>query len=372
MKISYIANIRLPTERAHGIQIMKMCEAFAANGHDVELFIPWRFNPIKNDPFEYYGVEKNFKIAKVTSFDLIWLGKSGFWLQSLFFSFFLSFCFIFKKTDIVYCRDEIPLFFLSFFKKEIFWETHSAKINFMAKIILQKCRGVIAINGLLRGFYIKLGASSDKIITAHDGVDLEKFFTEKSAIECRRNLGLPENKKIVMYTGHLYKRKGVNTLAEAAKFFEEDVAVVFVGGMAKDVKEFSYYFKENRNILILGKKPYWTIPLYLKSADVLVLPNSASEESSSLYTSPMKLFEYMASGNPIVVSDLPAIREVLNSDEAYFAQPDNSLSFAENIKAVLENYSSAREKAKKALYKVKDYQWKNRAIKILNFIKERK
>ena len=64
MKILYIANARMPTEKAHGIQIMKTCEAFAELGHEVELILPWRFNPIKEDIFEYYNVKKNFKIKK--------------------------------------------------------------------------------------------------------------------------------------------------------------------------------------------------------------------------------------------------------------------------------------------------------------------
>ena len=55
MKLKYLANIRFPTEKAHGIQIMSMCEAFAANGLAVELAVANRavsdrFVKIKEDP----------------------------------------------------------------------------------------------------------------------------------------------------------------------------------------------------------------------------------------------------------------------------------------------------------------------------------
>ena len=63
-KIIYIANVRLPTEKAHGIQTTKMCEAFGNYGLEVELVIPWRFNKIKENTFNYYGVKENFKIKK--------------------------------------------------------------------------------------------------------------------------------------------------------------------------------------------------------------------------------------------------------------------------------------------------------------------
>ena len=52
MKILYIANARIPTEKAHGIQIIKTCEAFVEFGHKVELVLPWRFNRIKENIFE--------------------------------------------------------------------------------------------------------------------------------------------------------------------------------------------------------------------------------------------------------------------------------------------------------------------------------
>ena len=59
-KIIYLANVRLPTEKAHGIQIVKMCEAFAGLGLEVELVVPNRLNSIQDDIFDYYGVKKNF------------------------------------------------------------------------------------------------------------------------------------------------------------------------------------------------------------------------------------------------------------------------------------------------------------------------
>ncbi|MBU1557858.1 hypothetical protein KKC45_02755 [Patescibacteria group bacterium] len=115
MKITYIANIRIPTEKAHGIQIMKMCEAFANEGHNVELIVPKRINNLKKNPFRYYGVQENFKIKKLPTLDLIKFGKIGFFIQSISFAKFTLFFTLFKKTDLVYSRDELPLWFLSFF-----------------------------------------------------------------------------------------------------------------------------------------------------------------------------------------------------------------------------------------------------------------
>ena len=78
MKIIYIANARIPTEKAHGVQIMKMCQAFAKIGNKVTLVLPRRRNPIIADPFEYYVVSQSFNIIKLPTIDLVFLGKIGF------------------------------------------------------------------------------------------------------------------------------------------------------------------------------------------------------------------------------------------------------------------------------------------------------
>ena len=85
-KIYYVANIRLPTEKAHGVQIMKMCEAFARRGAVVELVVPNRRTHIAGDPFDYYGVEENFSITRLSVIDSVSLGRLGFLLETLSFA----------------------------------------------------------------------------------------------------------------------------------------------------------------------------------------------------------------------------------------------------------------------------------------------
>src|SRR5580704_10891635 len=106
MKILYIANMRLPTEKAHGAQIMKMCEAFARQGCEVELMVPVRTNEIKEDPFVYYGVEKKFTVTYIRTPDTVGWGKLGFLLQSFWFALNASRAMTKTKFDILYGRDE--------------------------------------------------------------------------------------------------------------------------------------------------------------------------------------------------------------------------------------------------------------------------
>ena len=112
MILYYIANTRMPTEKAHGSQIAKMCESFAEKGADVRLIVPRRLNPIKEDVFSYYGLKKNFRIVRLSTFDLVRFGRIGFWIQAFTFALSVRFLAEIPPEALIYSRDHIPLFFI--------------------------------------------------------------------------------------------------------------------------------------------------------------------------------------------------------------------------------------------------------------------
>lgn len=87
-----------------------------------------------------------------------------------------------------------------------------------------------------------------------------------------------------------------------------------------------------------------------------------------MYTSPLKLFEYMASGKPIIASDLPSSREVLTENMAHFFRPDDPESLTNTINEVITNISEADKRARQAFVEVAQYSWASRAQKIVEFI----
>jgi glycosyltransferase involved in cell wall biosynthesis len=119
------------------------------------------------------------------------------------------------------------------------------------------------------------------------------------------------------------------------------------------------------NVVLVGQRPWREIPLWLKAARVLVLPNTGREEISRHYTSPLKLFEYMASGTPIVASDIPSIREIMNDTMGFFAVADDAESFARAIERALGDPEEAARRAEQARADVRKYTWARRAEEIL-------
>lgn len=376
MKIIYLANSRIPTEKAHGIQIMKMCEAFSNSGIKVLLIIPWRINWIKKDPFKYYGIKRNFRIKKLPSLDLIpldfILGNFALWTQTISFLIFAKVYLAFKKYDILYTREQ----FTGLFFKNFILEIHSLskKIKPFHKKIWQKAKKLIVLTNFIKKRLAIAGILSNKIFVASDGVDLEKFDIGISKKEARKKLRLPQNKNLIVYTGHFYKWKGVDVLFEASKSSNPKDLFIFVGGTRKDIKDSkNKFFKVNsKNVSIVGHRPHPEIPYWLKSADVLVLIGTKKSNISKEYTSPMKMFEYMASRRPIVVSDLPSFREILDNKNAVLVKPDNAQALLDGIKQTLENLHLSDRISEQAYKNVQKYTWRERAKKILSFIELKK
>ncbi len=366
MKILYSASIRLPTEKAHGIQIMKMCEAFVCTGNEVSLFVPsFVFNKNNENVFEYYGVKPDFLIKRSFSIRLITLGPVGFFLETILF--FISS--IFKKdfwaADCVFSRDEMLVSLYSIFKKNVIWETHTGSYNLFAKIALKRSLRIVAISQGLKDFYVSKGVTANKILVAHDGVDLDEFSASISKSSARVILGLSDDKKIVMYVGRLDGWKGLSTFLEASKNFDEETLAVVIGGEESQIQKLKSQYQL---VNFLGYKPYKDLPIYQKAADVLVIPNSGNGSISRLYTSPLKLFAHMMSGVPIVASDLPSLREILNENNAILVKPDDSEALYQGIQNVLEKRINADILARNALQDVQEYSWKIRAKKIIDFL----
>ena len=348
MKFLYIANIRIPTEKAHGAAVMRMCEAFANTGIKLELVVPKRLNPIKQDSFRYYGIQEGFVIRKLPTLDFVFIGRLGFLFQATSFAMSAFWYALLKRVDIIYGRDELSLFYLSLFKKNVVWEAHTAKDNWFVGVLLRRSKVIVVISKGLKDHYISLGARQEKILVAHSGVDLGVFKNIKeSKEELRNKLGLPVDKKIIAYIG---RRK---TMGEDKGV--EELETILNSLAQQDPKI---------HPLIVSEIHSSAVPQYMKAVDVLVM-NYPNAEHYAKYMSPLKLFEYMASGTTIVTSDLPSIREVLNDSSAFFFEPDN----AESLKvAIIAALNSKEDKAQNALKDVKKYSWEKRAKDILTFI----
>jgi glycosyltransferase involved in cell wall biosynthesis len=371
MKIIYFANSRIPTEKAHGYQIMKMCEVFASTKANLELILPNRINKdfVGVDLFDYYKVRHNFKIKKIKSFDPIHFIKPSksqyIRIQTLFFYLGIVLYLVFKKNKteyIFYTRDEFLLPILQMFSKKVVWEAHCLPKN--KKYYFKywhRCLKIITISPYIKDELRKDGINGDNIMVAADAVDLDLFLRPKETKkDLRKKIELPEEKKIVLYTGHLYGWKGVQVLADVADYLK-DYYFLFVGGTAFDVNQFICINGSKDNISIIHHQPHDKMPLFINAADILVIPNLASKKISKYYTSPLKLFEYLSTLKPIIASDLPSLKEAAGEFAGvFYFKPGDTLDLANKIKKIDINQEYQRD--------LKKFTWQKRAERIVDFI----
>ena len=234
--------------------------------------------------------------------------------------------------------------------------------------------GIVTITTPLRHDYLQAGISPEKVFVAADGVNIKKFTPEVSKLDAQHQLNLVPNQPLIVYAGHLFAWKGVFVLAEAMKYVAEGKCII-VGGRQEDQDTLTQFLTSENitNVDLVGHVPSTDVPIYLWAADVLVLPNSAKHEISRLYTSPLKLFEYMATGHPIVASDLPSIRDVLtNGRNAHMVPPDDPVALATGIQYLIEHPNDACKLAAQAQIDVAEYSWEQRAARITQFITPKK
>lgn len=168
--------------------------------------------------------------------------------------------------------------------------------------------------------------------------------TPGAADELRRELAIPAGARVVMYTGTFEPYQGLSLLLQAIPRVVQAVpgtVFVLVGGEgdgAVAVRAQAERIGLNGALRILGRQPRQDIPAYLAMADVLVSPRSYGDNL------PLKVFDYMAAGRPIVATDVPAHRAVLDERLARLTAPSGE-ALASSIVELLLQPSSAAELA---------------------------
>ncbi|MBD3307232.1 glycosyltransferase, partial [candidate division KSB3 bacterium] len=259
MKLLYIANARIPTEKAHGVQIIKMGEVFQRLGVQVELLVPFRVQSERmkqvQNLWTHYAVETPFAIRRLPAPDTIRLpgripGKIRallYQLQSLIFSLLALLVTLFQRDSVYYTRHVQPLLVLCLtrwlHRKPIYFEAHELHgkpdgsglrpVVYRAVMgwMLRQVDGMIVITHGLKRLYAGMGLDERKILVAPDGIESKRLHDVPDKFAARQHLQLPLEKKILCYTGHLFPWKGVYTLAASAQYLPDAVMIYLVGGM---------------------------------------------------------------------------------------------------------------------------------------------
>jgi glycosyltransferase involved in cell wall biosynthesis len=394
VRILYFADIRFPLERANGIQTMETCHAMARRAHEVTLVVRPDTNVPARDPFEYYGVsaENGLRIESAPVAGPAAARRFGY------LAFALGRALGARRADVLFTRDlgvaSALLGVPRALRAPVVYESHGyapdvtealpslvatakqpgasklARLKRREERVWRSAEGYVTIT---RGLADELGSQfGDRasLAVVPDGTRLPG----DAGVPAARHAEDSTRPFVVAYAGHLYAWKGVDVLIDALARLP-DVNGLIVGGHDREpdlarVKQVADRLGIAARVRFTGLVEPSHVAGLLQRADVLALPNPASAISTRS-TSPLKLFEYMAAGRPIVASDLPAIREILQNERtALLVPPGDPEALAGAVRRLHSDPPLAARLANAASTAVTDFTWDRRAERLETLLGE--
>jgi glycosyltransferase involved in cell wall biosynthesis len=379
MRIIYPVPELLPDQRARFIQIMQTCEALAKLGTEVILMAGIRKGYSEEAILSFYGLSEhpNLKLVRIPIMrreQKKHLRFSSHWV----FHFFLLVRLLLNKSY----RDGETVFFVrhiklsdlvlrcrKFLRAAVVFEVHEIfhlaahgersreRLKRAELGVYSEVDALVSISQAIKEYLIQMGIPGGSIHVVRNGVEKEWFSVRQEP-----------SASYICYTGSLYPWKGVDTLILAMKHLPgEKLVIVGGGGRMEVLKSLTVKEAVSDRVDFAGAVPRRLVPGYLSHSKVAVLPNILSMPSQ--FSSPLKLFEYMACGVPIAASDMPVFREVLTHKEnAVLVEPNNPEALAEGVRFLIENPDKAAQIAWKAKNDALDFTYEKRAEKIVDVI----
>ncbi len=383
-------HLSLKPDTAHEIHDVLCANAAANLGYSSVLTYPdqalGKFNPIAwATPFklqkpdqrftEFYDTQDYLKIAPLP---MPWLSdrsSSKFTNSSTIVCKYYLPVHISPKTKLVHTRNwnfakaavkhEIPVIFESHYYQEAPFEKEIVSSPWFQVAITQSV--------LTRENLVRCGMPPEKAVALHNGFERSFLMRQPQEAETWRQELLKDGRnQLVVYSGALYKFKGVDLLIEVAKKLPE-VQFVVTGGTESQVDAYRELSRQKgiANITFLG----WILPRrrlvsLFQAAEVLAHPHCSGKEAD--FTNPVKFFQYVASGTPIVATTIAPLLEFKLPHLAIdWCEPDDSMQFSDCLKFALKRYPRKIEGYAENIEFGKQFSWENRIQKILCYVDEK-
>ena len=371
MKVAVLAASEVPSSTANSMQTMKTSQALCQAGHDVRLWVPGRETAKWDRLADHYGLSTPFEMQWLPSLPV--LKRYDFALRAVWEASAWG-------ADVVYTWMLQAASFGMFLRVPVILELHMLPTGRIGPYLFRTCvrskakKRFLIITAALKDLLEQtqgIQFKANDVQIAPMGSEPERYDEYGDVLEFRRALGLPEG-PLVGYTGHFYAGRGMEILLALATAYP-NVDFLWVGGHSDDVEYWRGRLEDDgiENVILTGFVENSRLPLYQLAADILLMPYGRSVAVSSGgdtvdVCSPMKMFEYMASGRAILSSDLTVLQEVLNTDNAAFCPPDAPEAWVQGLGELLADPARCARLGEQARKDAQAYTWLARASRSLD------
>ena len=284
----------------------------------------------------------------------------------------------FREADLVYTRNLWVTWLAVLFRQRVVfdhyrpWPDQIPPLQWWLYRLICRRRFVVNIchSEYTRRRYLALGIPAAKLCCVHTGFEPQRLHAPIPPAPAKALIGADPHRKLVVYTGRVNARKGLDVVIEAARRLPNHEFLLVGSGGDGPTETVA---RTVANIRIVPWQTPEALARYLYAADVLLIPPSrrplAAFGSTVL---PLKVFLYLAAGRPIIAGDTPDLREILRHGEnAFTCRPDCPDDLARAIRTVTGDATLAGRLAATALADSREFTWSARAHRIAAIIADR-
>lgn len=390
VKVVYLTRLNFFSGKAHVHTITKTCEALS-QVPGIGITLVSTDDSIKSPEekekfFALHDVSNRFPVVSLNSLSNSFKNSPNFFLYNIgtLLANFSLVKYVWnnrKNFDCLYFRDHLILPVVLFAKyilgKKLVYESHyilTKKFGqYLAESSASVSDAVIAIAVALRDYYKKY--NKNIIVSFCTSSDKEKFKTDLSASDFRKKVGLEEDKFYLVYTGNIDvtgngDSYGVEDVVKALPFMPEDVCFLAIGNKTHGKhphEELAESLRVSERFRCLPWVSRDKVADYILASDILIIPKSGAKPGNS----PTKMFEYLATGRPIIAADTLPMREVLHDKiNASLVAYEDPQAWVGAVLHIRNNPEYRLRIVSQAMNDADLYTWKTRAESIGAFIKK--
>lgn len=352
MNILLIAPHPFFKERGTPIAVKLLLETLSESGHSIDLLTYHEGRDVSIPRVRTFRI---FRVPFVKNIPIAFSWKKV--VSDFFLSGYLVYLVLKNRYDVIHAVEEsiFPAAIINFFsKKKLVYDMDSS----LADQMIEKWAWLKHFKGILYSFENWAFKSSDMVVpvckqladkVVNYNPDKKVYVLEDIAFETNGIENQTENLRdlihaddiLCLYVGNLEFYQGIDLLLESISNLRSTVSfrVIIIGGIESDIMKYEEKSKTlgiSEKILFIGPRPLKLLPYYLQQADILISPRIKGQNT------PMKIYSYLASGKPVLATEIDSHTQVLNNACAMLVEPQTK-GFANGLKELIEKEELRKE-----------------------------